>query len=236
MSQSIKERIRKLLELAASDNANEAALAMSMAQELMNRHNLDIITMSQEKAVDLEPIIEDPQPFFEGGRIREWKVRLASLLAQYNNCAILQFKTGTRSEPKNTLRIFGRQQGIDNARFLFAYALNLLTKLSVLPCIGSGHSYKDEWYLGAVAGISSKLYEMKQKVESEYSQFAVVKYNNWLQEVNDFIKNKYKTTTSKTKSRNTSTAYKEGFRTGKDLDLSSNSSSKLSTKSTIGSR
>ncbi|NUW28949.1 DUF2786 domain-containing protein [Aliarcobacter butzleri] len=40
MSEKIKEKIEKLLNLSMSDNEHEAALALDRALKLMNEHNI----------------------------------------------------------------------------------------------------------------------------------------------------------------------------------------------------
>lgn len=233
MSDLIKDKIRKLLALAASDSVEEAELAMMKAQELMDRYNLNMAEMSQSESVDVEPIIEDKDPFYEAGRMRKWKSRLANIFAIHNNCTLLLFKSGNKYQPGTTIRIFGRQADIDNTRFLFAYALAQLTKLSILPCIGSGIAYKDSWFTGAVEGINEKLKEMKQKVKAEYSTFAVNKYNNLLKETNDFMHNKYRVGKPVSTHKNlNSEAYNSGRKTGREVDLGGKG--RLGQKSAIG--
>jgi hypothetical protein len=230
MSDLIKTKIRKLLELAASDNANEAALAMSMAQELMDRHKLDMAELNQTEII--EPIIEDPQPFFEAGRMRQWKLMLANALARHNDCIILQFKSGGRENPKNVISIFGRQTDIDHTRFIFAYALDQLIKLSVLPCIGSGIAYKDSWYQGAVHTIMNKLNEMKTNLKKEYSQYAVIKYESLLEEVQRFVNDKYNVVKSKNSNHKSidPQAYNDGRKAGNNVEFNRKK------KSSIGMR
>ena len=45
MNNKIIEKIQKLLSLSGSENVNEAELAMSKAQELMTKHNIDMQTV-----------------------------------------------------------------------------------------------------------------------------------------------------------------------------------------------
>ena len=49
MSEKIKEKIEKLLNLSMSDNEHEAALALAKATELMNKWNLDQATVQGTK-------------------------------------------------------------------------------------------------------------------------------------------------------------------------------------------
>lgn len=44
----VKEKLKKLLALAASDNEHEAALAMEKAQALMNEHNLSVRDVAED--------------------------------------------------------------------------------------------------------------------------------------------------------------------------------------------
>lgn len=48
VDQKIKDKLQKLLALAASDNEYEAALAMEKAQALMNEHNLSVLDVAED--------------------------------------------------------------------------------------------------------------------------------------------------------------------------------------------
>ena len=231
--ETIKDKIRKLLQLATSDNVNEAALAMSMAQNLIDKHNLEMAELSETQDVKFEEIIEATEPLFSAGRIPGWKSILANILAVHNNCRIVIVKgMGTRSERETQLKIYGRESDIDHVRFLFAYALDQLTRLSFIPCIGEGHRFKDSWYHGAVTGIKDKLDESKNNLLSISTKFAVNKYHQLGSEVNDFIKDRYgKLKSCKSNSRIDSKAYSDGRKVGRDINLG-----RPSSKSTIGMR
>lgn len=48
VDQKVKDKLQKLLALAASDNEHEAALAMEKAQALMNEHNLSVLDVAED--------------------------------------------------------------------------------------------------------------------------------------------------------------------------------------------
>ena len=58
MNGSIVDKVRKLLRLAESPNANEAALAAAKAQELIDAHNLSaaLLAYDEGSAQPNEPI------------------------------------------------------------------------------------------------------------------------------------------------------------------------------------
>lgn len=80
----IMQRIRKLLELAKSDNPNEAALAMERAQELMRKHGLDT------EAVDLSQIKEAyVKSQFSVSRVKKYENVLVGAIASAFGCEVL---------------------------------------------------------------------------------------------------------------------------------------------------
>ena len=227
----IRDKVRKLLQLATSDNQNEAALAMSMAQSLIDKYNLEMIELSEKEVVKFEEIIEAKEPLYVGGRIPGWKSILAGILARHNNCRIIIQKGmgGASSNRETHLKIYGRETDIDHVRYMFAYALDQLTRLSYIPCVGEGHRFKDSWYHGAVMGIKDKLDESKKEVLSNSSQFTVNKYNQLGTDVDDFIKSKYsKLRSCKCNSKLDSSAFSNGRKTGREISLNNKHSSRSS--------
>ena len=58
MSEKIKEKIEKLLNLSMSDNEHEAALALERALKLMNEHNITQEEVYRQNFINKELIIE----------------------------------------------------------------------------------------------------------------------------------------------------------------------------------
>jgi hypothetical protein len=57
----ILNKVRKLLRLAESPNANEAALAAAKAQELIDAHNLSTALLVEDGGEDVDEPIETSQ-------------------------------------------------------------------------------------------------------------------------------------------------------------------------------
>lgn len=232
---TIKDRIRKLLAMAASANENEAALAMGFAQELLIKYRLTQAELDTSLTYH-EPIIRDEEPLFMAGRIPGWKSNLASMLATYNNCRLVKYTySPTKGQKRGTrLVIFGRRSDIDLVRYLLGYAIVTLTNLSTFAIIGGGHSYAQSWFLGAVTGISEKLSEGKKRAQEGFSKFTLIKVEHLLEDVDNFIAESVgglkKGAGSKTKVDYD--AFAAGRKAGKSVDLHST----FKPKSTIGNK
>ena len=89
---AIKAKVTKLLATATSDNENEAALAMSMAQTLIEKHKLSMAELSDAESnqIEDEAIIKDEQPLFSAGRITSWKSQLAVYISKVNGCKLVK--------------------------------------------------------------------------------------------------------------------------------------------------
>ncbi|MDR2151496.1 MAG: DUF2786 domain-containing protein [Helicobacteraceae bacterium] len=105
MTQEIKEKIRKLLALASSDNPNEAKLAAKRAVELMNRYGLT------ESDLDSEPFA-DITRHYPYKRAPSWYKMMWSAMSYYSGCVAIW----TRSS--SAISVFGRRCDAENAVYL----------------------------------------------------------------------------------------------------------------------
>jgi hypothetical protein len=236
-SDKIKDRIKKLLAQATSNNEHESAAALGMAQELLAKHRLSMADLPDNE-VPHEDVVCDNDPLFAAGRIHTWKSQLANIFATFNNCRLVKYTgaaTGNNSRGSK-LVIFGRPSDIDMVRYLLAYSITTLTNFARIPCMDEGHSYKQSWFLGAVNGIHTKLKEGKIRAQEGASKFALVKVENQLKEVDDFIRSNVgklrKGTGGNTKINYD--AYAQGERAGRNLDLGD--AKRLGKKNTLGIR
>lgn len=216
MQESIKDKIRKLLALAASTNSeSESELAMTRAQRLMDLHR---ITQS-EVDIAKEPYIKCLDPIITGKRIPNWKSILFNILARYNNCFAVMYKSIDGSQGL----LFGRESDIDHVRFLFAYCVTQLNTASILGCIGETRTFRTSWFEGAVAGIKNKLDEGRKMAVQETGQFGLVKIQDEFRKVEEFARSREMFSSSKSKARSHERdAYNSGFGVGKSVDLGSN--------------
>lgn len=82
MSETIKERIKKLLRLGRSANQNEAAVALQKAWELAQQHHLSVEELDAEK--DLDDVIDRAFPV--GQRISLEHKMAATVISEYFHC------------------------------------------------------------------------------------------------------------------------------------------------------
>lgn len=217
----VKERIKKLLMLASGGTSAEAELAMMKAQELMDQHRVTMldIELSQEKQ---EKIIKDTEPLLSAGRIPGWKKSLAATLAQFNDCRLITYTGmgGHYKDRRTDIMIYGKPSNIEYVRYLLSYLIVQLTRYAEILCMGEGHKYKDSWYNGAVSGIYNKISEGRISVTKNLPSTALVKFNDELKAVDDFISQevgKLRKAPKSNKSINSEAFYK-GFSTGKSID------------------
>lgn len=90
-SQAIVERVRKLLELAKSDNVNESASAAAMAQELMLKYQLSAACLEDGPAP-----VERTAVQVDSGKKRAcmWQAMLATVLGKHLHVQVV-YVTGT---------------------------------------------------------------------------------------------------------------------------------------------
>jgi Protein of unknown function (DUF2786) len=160
----IIDRVKKLLALAESDNEHEAALAASMAQDLMMQHRLELAQIQAN--VEVAPEILEKMVCKYPRLV--WKKRLAQAVA--DSCDLGVFVRGRRSRQ---LMFVGTSSGVELAEFLFVYLKRIVARL--------GRDYLEEldgnrkisgrseqlhsFNAGMVAGIREVL--MKEKAKRE---------------------------------------------------------------------
>jgi hypothetical protein len=119
---SIKAKIRKLLEMTTERGATEAEamVAMEKAQKLLEQHNLSITELrgAGEKKDHRE---EEQFPGFP------WARDIASAVAELYDCRHLYYKGG---DQKKMRQVFvGRQSNAETARLIAEFVVNTVRKL-----------------------------------------------------------------------------------------------------------
>lgn len=156
---SVIEKVQKLLRLAQSDNAHEAALAMARAQELIDRHQLDQALLetsaSESAAVPDEEIVNFAawEDALDGARdsqkVATWRWRIAYSLSKHN--AVGAYVCGGR------IHLVGRPSDVGAVRYLFAYCLRETERLVAKQGKGHGRTWLNNYRLGVADGIGDAL-------------------------------------------------------------------------------
>ena len=122
--QNIIEKIKKLLALATSDNAHEAAAAAGMAAKLMAQHQIaeaELIGGIEEKAT------KEIDPLFAGKTLPGWLNILSAGLGKQNSVYTWLHR---KSDGTSHVCIAGRPSDVANVRFLFAYLHSEIERLT----------------------------------------------------------------------------------------------------------
>jgi hypothetical protein len=190
----IIDKVRKLLELAKSDNVNEAGNAAAVAQELMSRHAISEAALNIKADAD-EDIEVDVLDAPTGSQLQTWKGHLGMAVCEVNQCKC--FKTGP------VLKIIGRPSDADKVRYLFSYIAREIDRLMIRESSlrGSpGRVWNNNFRLGAVAEVSKRLRKadnqarasMRKEADAGDSMgtgAALVRINNALTKIDEVRRN-----------------------------------------------
>lgn len=189
-TENILDKVRKLLRLAGNNTApEEAASAAAMAQELLDRHNLDTAMLEFTDA-EPTPSLDEPiqnfadAPLDNGGgssQLERWKGYLAMTIAAANACKVW------RSGPR--LMLIGRPSDAETVRYLFGWLSREVEQLATRFGQGQGRTWRNNFRLGVVETIASKLedqhkvFEQTVRAEARDNSQALVRVNQGLAKV-----------------------------------------------------
>lgn len=152
------DQIRKLLRLANSTSAHEAAVATAKAQELMDRYKITTLAAALSTPTD-EPI----EDFGAKGaylddhgsqRLPSWKGRVAMVLAKANQCQVYQTHIG---DGLKNLSIIGRASDVETVRYLYAFVQKEIEQLVEQHGRGCGQTWRNNFRIGCVEAIADTL-------------------------------------------------------------------------------
>jgi hypothetical protein len=158
----ILDKLAKLLALAKSPNAHEAATAQSMADKLMSDHGIsqdDVETHTSSGFYEL--------PMGATGWKATWKFALVTAAARYCGCEAIALRSGS----KRKVRLVGEKADVEQAAALFAKLMEIMSELEkdmaskVAESDELEHYYyvcgarqcSDSYRRGLVAGIIERL-------------------------------------------------------------------------------
>ena len=149
------QRIRKLLALAGSPNAHEAAAAAARAQALIDEHRLhEWLEAAQEQEDDPDPITDArEEPLERSGRLRIWKVLLAVAIADENGCVAYTLKRGA----DESIVLVGRARDRVVVAELWRWLVQRIEWLSATEGAGESRKWHEAFRIGALDAVSKRL-------------------------------------------------------------------------------
>jgi hypothetical protein len=191
MTETILNKIRKLLELSKSNNEHEAALAAARAAELMVQHQIeeaDLEVSTGETKAD--PIINEALD--QCGRWVSWKGWIATGIAKAFGCETYRTNVWLNGKSGEEHRIIGPESAMSTVRYMYQYLTNEVARLAdegySIECeerhksgvitLPSARAWKASFRAGASSAIYDRLIaQRKQTIDNaakEHSQALVV--------------------------------------------------------------
>ena len=222
------DRIKKLLALANSSNANEAASAAAKAAELMQEHKLSEADVSD----DMEDGSEITElPMGAEGFLASWKFALVSQVARSFFCEAIAL----RHMKRRKVRIVGRRRDAEVASHVFEHFVREIERLAKeerndsFVVLGEmtgtmdPRDYLNHFRQGAAAGIADKL-KLVTASFAKQSEKAMVLVTTSKDELRGYLKNKFgdsKVVSNDGMGRDASNemAFARGYEKGADLSV-----------------
>lgn len=203
--QKILTKIEKLLAMAGSSNPHEAELALQKALELSMLHNIDMSRVGVNNTSSVQATHEKVSAGVS--RLSVTHNYTASIIKKFFNAHIVT--SGGRADGRN-IYFFGRQDDIDQAKFLYNFLNETFMRLwhahyKANPWLNVKTSRKS-YFLGLYHGLCDKLTITSQSVQSNLNddekssyQLMVVDIKTQIEQViDDVFSGRVKTVKRKT--------------------------------------
>lgn len=217
---SIISKVKKLLALSSSSNANEAANAAALANKLIDQYRLSTADLSGDSS-EIDPMMEDQGFVYETGRIIQWKSHLVCLLASHYGCAVFNSLSYPQGRKVSRYKLVGRKSDIAIVNYMFAYISSECSRLCEKEAHGKGRIFANSYCEGFVSGIRSQLSESRKEAEKEATGAAIVAINRREAEAKDFMNSLHRLGKSKggSSSQLNYSAFNAGMMQGKSMHL-----------------
>lgn len=193
-NQEALDKVAKLLRLSKSNVPAEAALAMAKAQEIIDKHKLDISSIdfeSQEKQRDAEQVkdfgYEDPLEDVRVHGSSPWMLRLTTIVARANGCKGIHTRYDSLGDGKPRgakVKIVGFPSDVATTRYMYGFLKAEVIRLCNENCQGNSATYKRQFCIGVTETIAITLKKQKEVMHQELRQeqstnpLALVRLNN----------------------------------------------------------
>jgi len=153
----ILAKIKLLLKLTASPNANEAENARVMADKLVTKYN---ITEDELKSLeDKKPLYGEDEKVFMTIGLCGWRQQLVLAIGKHFDCQIVQEEI-VPAEGLHAFSYFayGEPEDVVNIQFVFHVFAQKVEELVQTKCLGRGPIYVSSYCEGVVEAIKNNIY------------------------------------------------------------------------------
>lgn len=152
---SILTKIKKLLSLATSSNANEAQNARALADGLMAKYN---ITEDDLAALDPKEYYGENEKLFFTYGIVSWRRQLAVAVASYFDCQIVEEQLqAAEGAVQFTYFVYGDDDQVKDVQFVYHAFTKKVDNLVDIKCLGRGPVYVESYCDGVVDSIKQNI-------------------------------------------------------------------------------
>jgi hypothetical protein len=148
---SILNKVKLLLNLAASPNPNEASNAREMADKLISKYNI-----TEEELASLEPkeFYGENEKLFVTLGIVGWRQQLALAVSKYFDCQIVQEElVPAEGIHQYNYYVYGDDDQVKEVQFVYHAFCKKVENLVETRCLGRGPVYVDSYCEGVVESI-----------------------------------------------------------------------------------
>jgi hypothetical protein len=179
---SVIEKVKRLLALSQSSNANESAAAMAAANRLIDAYRLEMTDIEGQDDQVSEPIEEDPDFLYESGKMTNWRRALAMKLCSHYGVALWNDATWSTGRKISRYRMVGKRSDMGIVRYLYVYLTTEIERLSAKEARGMGRVFSTSYCDGFVHGIGEQLKASRTEVQQQATSQAIIKVDARLEE------------------------------------------------------
>jgi uncharacterized protein DUF2786 len=152
------KKVKLLLALAQSPNENEAANAKSMADKIIEKHEL---LEAEYKTDDTPQYDTSDNLLFEEVLLTEWRGIVAIACANKYDCSIIRedCTAATSTDTTTTYRyyVYGDDIDVIHTRLLFQFVAKQIDDLMITFCRGKSSLYEQSFGEGAANGVKENI-------------------------------------------------------------------------------
>lgn len=209
----IKDKIKKLMALAASDNEHEAAAALRQAMKLMAKHGLSEADIKTQEIITIE--VEHDYI-----KIPPYCRTLFNLLSKAFGVYYV-YRQGRRGYHKATSILTGKDSDVKRAEYLYFVAHALIEKETNKYIKNNPQGVAADYRIGMAQGLGRKVIDSNKEVEEEITSSTckdLVPVDTRRQDAEDLYKKDNKVSLN-VYSRNFTSSYNHGVIDGKKATL-----------------
>jgi hypothetical protein len=156
-SEAILQKIKLLRNLGNSSNDNEAAAALAMADNLINKYG---VTDEELKTIeDKKPLYGEDDKLFVTIGLVSWRQQLALGVGRHFDCYIVQEElVPLEGLHQFNYYVYGEPEDAANTKNIYNILSKKVEELIKIKCIGRGAIYISSYCEGVVESIKNNIY------------------------------------------------------------------------------